>query len=421
MRFNLDAANDLMRNYKLDAILFIDPASLKYFGYDLFFNNAKEWMLKPGGTNKNGVINFCLLPYKKNPVYIISAFSLSSIEKDVEENCDIIPYGPFIDKLQIDKYRAKNESGNKKNEVEKKLFESFKKGIFKDNLDALGHAISEYGLTHSRIAMEQDCISEDVVSSVKERFPAAGFFNGSEFIRLMRMIKTPEELMIIENCLEITEKAFLKAVNSIKNHTSLKTLKDVFKREIYASDAIYEHFFLFPRGMGMTESDEYIIEKNNILGFDSGVISGGYTSDTGITVFFGNYSTEDLDIYKNLFELIEEGANSVKPGARCSEVFKKMSQKMKSFDFSGNTYEGHGIGMGFREYPAINPNVGYEYDNGFENISADFIIEKGMVINFETSYGIFDQKSFQVEKTVVVTENGAKSFKFQERQQPVFI
>ena len=36
MKFNLDAANNLMAKYKLDALLFIGPGSLEYFGYDLF-------------------------------------------------------------------------------------------------------------------------------------------------------------------------------------------------------------------------------------------------------------------------------------------------------------------------------------------------------------------------------------------------
>ena len=37
----------------------------------------------------------------------------------------------------------------------------------------------------------------------------------------------------------------------------------------------------------MTDHDGYIIENNNIMGFDAGVISCGCTSDTGISVFFG--------------------------------------------------------------------------------------------------------------------------------------
>jgi len=226
---------------------------------------------------------------------------------------------------------------------------------------------------------------------------------------------------LIENCFRITENAFLKALNDIEPNTVLENLKNVFKNEIYRDDAIYEHFFIFPKGLGMTDQNGFVIEKNNVLGFDVGIISDGYISDTGMTVFFGQYQKDDLEIYKNLFEMIETGVQSVKPGVRCSSVYKKMVEKMGSYKFSGNTFEGHGVGMSFREYPAINSNIGYEYSNGFENISSDFIIEKGMVINFETSYNVFDQKTFQVEKTVIVTDKGADSFTFQNRQQPVFI
>jgi len=419
MRFNLNTANDLMAKYKMDALLFIDPASLKYFGYDLFFNGAKDWMLKPGGTNDHGVINFCLVPYKKNPVYIISASTISSVDTDVTENCDILPYGPFIDLNQIK--ISSSESKNNKNNIEKKLYGLLKKGIFKDQFEALGHALAKYNLEHSAIAIEQDCISDALISNIKSGFPLIRFHNGSEFIRLIRMIKTPEEISLIENCFRITENAFLKALNDIEPNTVLENLKNVFKNEIYRDDAIYEHFFIFPKGLGMTDQNGFVIEKNNVLGFDVGIISDGYISDTGMTVFFGQYQKDDLEIYKNLFEMIETGVQSVKPGVRCSSVYKKMVEKMSSYKFSGNTFEGHGVGMSFREYPAINSNIGYEYSNGFENISSDFIIEKGMVINFETSYNVFDQKTFQVEKTVIVTDKGADSFTFQNRQQPVFI
>ncbi|MBM3707721.1 MAG: M24 family metallopeptidase [Actinobacteria bacterium] len=422
MRFNLDAANDLMAKYKMDALLFIDPDSLKYFGYELFFNSARDWMLKPGGTNNYGVTNFCLVPYKKNPIYMVSAFSISSVDTYLADNYDILACGPFIDVNIIKNVSNadKNIAGNK-NDIEKKIFELLKKGIFKDQLEALGHALSKYNLESSRIAVEQDCISDVLISNIKSRFSSVEFHNGSELIRLIRMIKTPEEIAVIENCLRITEEAFLKAVNSIKPKTTMKDLKVIFKSAIFKNDAQYEHFFIFPRGMGMTDNDRYIIEKNNILGFDAGVIYNGYTSDTGMTVFFGKYQDRDLEIYKNLYEMVETGIRSVKPGARCSHVYGEMVKKVSGFKFSGNTFEGHGIGMGFREYPAINPNIGYDYNNGFENISSDFIIEKGMVINFETCYNVFDQKTFQIEKTVMVTDSGAESFTFQNRQEPVFI
>ena len=422
MKFNLDAANDLMAKYKLDALLFIDPGSLKYFGYDLFFNSAKDWMLKPGGTNDCGVINFCLVPYKKNPVYIISAFSVSSIDDDILRDCDIVPYGPFINLSQIKNSLPEDKNNsNSKSGVEKNLYGLLSKVIYKDQMEALGYALAKYNLENSSIAIEQDCISNDLVINIKNKFSSASFYEGSELIRLIRMVKTPEEILIIQNCLEITEEALSKAVNSIKPRSAMKGLKEIYRNEAYKRNALYEHFFVFPKGMGMTDHDGYIIENNNIMGFDAGVISCGYTSDTGISVFFGQYSNKDLEIYKNLFELIETGVQAVKPGARCSQVFGKMAEKARGLKLPGNTYEGHGIGMSFREYPAINPNIGYEYNNGFENISSDFIIEKGMVINFETSYGVFGQKTFQVEKTVVVSCNGADSFTFQNRQEPVFI
>ena len=248
MKFNLDAANNLMAKYKLDALLFIDPGSLKYFGYDLFFNSAKDWMLKPGGTNDCGVINFCLVPYKKNPVYIISAFSVSSIDDDILRDCDIVPYGPFINLSQIKNSLPEDKNNsNSKSRVEKNLYGLLSKVIYKDQMEALEYVLAKYNLENSSIAVEQDCISNDLVNNIKNRFSSASFYEGSELIRLIRMVKTPEEVLIIQNCLEITEEALLKAVNSIKPGSAMQDLKEIYRNEAYKRDALYEHFLFSPK------------------------------------------------------------------------------------------------------------------------------------------------------------------------------
>lgn len=419
MRFNLGEANNLMDKYKLDAILFLDPLSLKYFGYDLYCNSAREWMLKPGGTNNYGMINLCLLPYKKNPIYIINAFSLSSLSLEVISNYEILSFGPFVQPKE--KRQIFEHGSHSRNIMDNRIIGILNKGIFKDCIEALDYAIDKCNLKNSKLAIEKDCIDKELIHNIKSAFPFAYFYNGSELIRLIRMVKTVEEISIIEKCCQITEEAFLNTLNSIKEEPLLKDLKKKFQSEVEDQNSFYEHFFVFPKGLGMTEYDDYIIEKNNIMGFDAGVVYEGYTSDTGLTLFFGRSGKKDLETYKKLFDLIESGVQAVKPGVRCSQVFKRMLEKKDHYEFKDHSFEGHGVGLSFREYPAINSKIGYKYNIGFEDINSDFIIKKGMVINFETCLNFYNEKTFQIEKTIIVTESGSRSIEFQNRKEPVFL
>lgn len=417
MLFNLEIANNLMEKYRLDGLLFIDPASLGYFGYNLFFNSAREWMLKPGGSNNSGVINFCLVPFKKKPVYIIDAFSVSGLNTKVEDIGEIVVYRPFINTGKSNNL-IKNSF---KNPLDYKLNQIFKNGIFKTQMEALDHVLDKYNLKNSRIAIEKDGISEVLINEINKEFNNCKFFNGSEFIRLIRMIKTAEEINVIEKCFDITEKAFDQSIKTIKPDSILYNLKNTFKNIIEKENAIYLQYFIFPNGLGMTDLDSYIIEKDKIMGFDSSIIFNGFISDTGLTLFNGKYDKKNLEIYNKLLDIIESGIEKVKPGMNCSQIYKAMENKKNHHNLSNAAFEGHGVGRSFREYPVINGNLSYSYNNGFENIGADFTIEKDMVVNFEIGLPYFNEKTFQIEKTVMVTSNGYRNLVFQDRTQPIFL
>jgi Xaa-Pro dipeptidase len=174
-------------------------------------------------------------------------------------------------------------------------------------------------------------------------------------------------------------------------------------------------------GLGMTENRDYIFDDKMIFGFDAGIIYENYVSDTGLTVFWGPYNKRDLEIYKRLLSIIDEGFASMRPGVRCLDVYKAMKSKSNEMGMVDITFEGHGVGLSFREYPYINADVEYKYNNGFEKTSANFVLEKSMVINLELGYHIFGEKTFQIEKTILVTENGTEPITRQDRSLPIMI
>ena len=84
-------------------------------------------------------------------------------------------------------------------------------------------------------------------------------------------------------------------------------------------------------------------------------------------------------------------------------------------------FEGHGIGLSSKEYPIINNSVNYAFNNGFKEISADFVIEENMVINLEICCNYFTKKTFMIEKTYFVKKNSNNQIKMQYRDNPILL
>lgn len=410
--FNLKRCHELMKYYNIDCIIFTDPLSLKYFGYYCYFDIAKEWMLKPGGSNNNGAVNYCIIPLDKKPIYIINCFSISNLKTNFLE--EILLYGKLTNFENI------TENISTKNSLDKKIDYLFKNSMFENPMDAISYILKKYNLNNSKIALEEDGLNKLIIHKIKTLFYKCKFFNGSELIRLIRMIKTEEEIENITKCLKLTQIAMEKALKNIKTNITLGKIKKYFKQTIYNEEAVYEHFFIMPNGLGGIDDDSYIIENNKIIGVDAGIIYKNYVSDTGITLFNGEYSKNDLNIYKKLHEIIENGVKRVKSGVLCFDIYKKMIDTKLKYSLDNASFECHGIGQSFREYPIINGNINFEYFDGFETKRANFYLEKNMVINFEISLHIPNIKSFQIEKTIIVTDNGCKELGFLKRKEPIF-
>jgi Xaa-Pro aminopeptidase len=187
------------------------------------------------------------------------------------------------------------------------------------------------------------------------------------------------------------------------------------------ANAQFVYYTIFPRGLGVVDCKNYIVEENSVFGLDVGAAYENYVSDTGLTVFFGNVSNMDYDNYKKCLSVLEAGYRSIKPGVYCSDIFKAMKLTASGLKLDKILYEGHGIGLSFREYPVINGCLDYFYDDGFFSRNADFVLQENMVFNLEVSWFCLYQKSIQIEKTFFVTKNGCQELDFQQRNEPVVI
>jgi len=417
MPYNLDFANKIIKNYKLDALIATDVQTLKYFEFDFWVNSAKEWMFTPGGSNKNAINNFCIIQYNKKPVYVLvssAATFLKNFEKKISS--EVILFQHFND---LDEKKNRLEFKNKKEQKISNIM--IKDGIFENSISALCDTLKKLNLDSSRIGLEISGISKKALEDIKMNLRFCNIYKADELFRLIRMVKTKEELKIIKECSEITELALLKSIESIKSSESLSNAYLNYNKTIFEKSALFEHYTVFPYGLGLFDGRDYIIGNEMICGIDVGSVYKNYVSDTGLTLFIGNCGRNYYDEYKKILTVMEAGLNSVIPGDKCSKIYKSMGKKRNEYNLNNLLFGGHGIGLSFREYPIIKKELDFYYDDGFSKKSADFTIEKNMVFNIEaTNYG-FNEKTIHIEKTLFVADNGFEELKFQNRSKPLNI
>lgn len=422
MAFNLDFANKIMEDYKLDAIIATKVQTLKYLGFDFWYSSAEEWMTKPGGSDKNAIINFCIIPYKKKPVYILIAMSIPFLKDFDQKSSDyeIVLFSHFNN--LDEKKKSLKDKPEFLNISEKKVSEyMIKDGIFKNSLSALYHTFNELNLNNSRIGLESGGINEKTLEDINRNLKSCSIFKADELFRLIRMIKSQKELKIIAECAEINETALFESIKSIKCSKSLNDAYLKYNKIIFDKSALFEHYIVGSFGLGNFDGGDYFVGEKMVCGLDTGAVYKNYVSDAGLTLFIGNCDKKYYDEYKKTLEVIDTGLNSVTPGVKCSVIYKNMERIRNKYNLNNLSLSGHGIGLSFTEYPKINENLDYNYNDGFSKRSADFIIEKNMVFNLEVTNHDFCEKTIHIEKTLFVTDNGFKLPNLQDRSKPVEI
>ena len=131
---------------------------------------------------------------------------------------------------------------------------------------------------------------------------------------------------------------------------------------------------------------------------DVGAIIHGYYSDLTRTVFYGEPTARQVEIYDIVREVNRDSYESVKPGVTCGkldEIARGIIEEEGYGDYFIHRL-GHGIGLQGHERPYIVRNN-------------DLELEPGMTFTIEPGIYIVGEIGVRVEDTVVVTSGGCET------------
>ncbi len=264
-----------------------------------------------------------------------------------------------------------------------------------DLFDSIKAVLEE--LKPKTIGLEFQRISHNVFLKISEKVKSK-FIPLDSVIESIRSIKEPQEVEYIRKAISISEKAFLKTIESVKEGLTEREIAAEFEYTMkkFGADGIaFETIVISgPRtSLPHGRPSDRKISYGEPITFDFGAVVNGYCADITRTIFFGKPDDE----FKKIYQIVYEAQTLALNGASAN-------MKGKSVDFLARNhiiqkgygqYFGHGLGHGIGLEVHESPRVNSTSEEPLPE-SAVVTIEPGIYI--EGRYGVRIEEDVLVRK-----------------------
>jgi Xaa-Pro dipeptidase len=409
MLLNRSRAREYMDGCALDALVATSPVNVTYLSdfHNWLATQFREYMVLPGASSRLIQQNFALLPREGEPALVVEPyFAVDAVETWVTD-IRIAGGGDFEDR------------GDASDPP--RVAELIRAGAAPNPVDALAAAIEDRGLGRARIGIELDGLADDVVAALRARLPHARLLECSNLLRLVRAVKSEDELQRLRAAAGTAEQAAAEAFAAAHAGIRLRDLEAAYRVVLGENGADFDHFAFGPRGAGIAASGAYTLATGDVVYADWGCVDRGYCSDTGTTLFVGEPSAEWLPRFEATVASVKAGLAAAVPGALASQVQATMRAAMEDAGINDSYPHGHGFGLQARDYPILAPPSGRTIRDDCLEVSSDLPLEEGMVFNLEAPLFVLGQGAVHTERSFVVAAGGSVPLVAQERDAPVAI
>jgi Xaa-Pro dipeptidase len=286
-------------------------------------------------------------------------------------------------------------------------------------LAALAAAIRKVVPHGGRVAIETAGLLPGEIDELRALLPGIEVGDGSVLLRLIRMVKSDDEIARSRHAAEIAEGALGAMAAAAAPGRTLAELAQVFRREVAAGGADLEHVAISPFGLGIATVSAYPLRERDILLLDVGCLYRSCVSDTGVTLALAPLSGEASERYALVRDCLEAGAATLAPGTPVSAVYRAMRDVVAGTLAERSLPQGHGLGLEPRELPFIGPPTDLRLADDIVDLGVDQALEPGMVINLEVPLDKSGHYAVHVERTFVITADGVEPITSQDRSRAV--
>jgi Xaa-Pro aminopeptidase len=386
MLVNRNRVKEVMKRNGVDVLVASMPENVTYL---TDFWSLSHWLLK-------GTQTYAVIPAdEKIAPYIVASMSDLDMAAD-QEDCwirDFVSFGKFFIEIPPEPVPTPTE---------KRLRDLLSRPPKKaDALSALVESLDERNLVKGRMALDELNIPFPLAESIREKLSGLEIVPGYSMLREIRAVKTPEEVARLERAVDITEKAFFRALSFIREGASEAEIAHVYNTAVAEQDAlpVLTCIGAGPRSAlpNVAPSAGYRVKRGDLIRFDVGCLYRNYYADTARIAVLGRPSSKQQDYYQAVVEGEELAIARIRPGVRAPEIFETAVQGVRraGIPHYQRSHVGHGIGIECYDPPFLNP-------------SSPHVLEEGMVLNVETPYYELGFGGVQIEDTLMVTTNGCR-------------
>jgi Xaa-Pro aminopeptidase len=230
-----------------------------------------------------------------------------------------------------------------------------------------------------------------MIKKIKKELKNISIKDINSFLQDVRLTKTPEEIALLKKAAAIANKSFLTMINNFHYKTE-SDLKAALEYEMAKMGATPSFSTIVASGRNASVPHHRTTQEPLHKGFcviDFGANYRGYCSDCTRTIFIGNPTTKDRQLYNIVLNAKQTALHQAKIGASCSGL-DKTARKMLSSTAKYFTHSlGHGIGIEVHESPSLSAKSATK-------------LQKNMVVTIEPGIYIPNKLGIRIEDTILI-------------------
>ena len=254
-----------------------------------------------------------------------------------------------------------------------------------------------------RVGVEEDELSLAAYKSFKATFEDCKLLSGaSEILKELRVVKSADELLIIEKAQSITDAAFFHILEIITPNMTERDIAlelEFFMRKNGADGLAFETIAVSGAASSLPHgkpSDEKL--RRGFLTMDFGATYNVYCSDMTITVCFGKADEEMKLVYNTVLRAQTAALENIKGGMTCRDADALARDVIREAGFGANFGHslGHGVGMYIHESPSLSPKAAEEA-----------VLKPGNVVTVEPGIYLEGKFGCRIEDMITILPDGS--------------
>lgn len=410
MLFHKARATEYLKRCGLDVLIATSSANITYFSdYFCWIDPLfKEYMTTPGASS-DLFQAFAIFPLEGDPALVLGPmFVVNAADSWVR---DVVIFGdPGMDST----LSARAPEG-----VDPDLYQMLlQPSQHATPTDALLSVLQARGLTAGRIGIEMNGLTPKARAALLPALPNAQIKDATELIRMIRAVKSQDEIARLTKAAEISEKAGMQSLALAQPGRRISEVIEAYRVKIAEMGADFDHFAYGKAGMGIATEPDYVLRDYDVMYVDWGCLYQHYFSDTGTTLAIAQPQKAIMERFHALRRCMDAAIDLLSPGVKVSAVQAAMQDTLKEHGITASFPHGHGLDVEVRNYPIIVPDNGLHIHDDCIDIPSDLPLEVDMVVNLEAPLFMPGVGSLHIEQTFVITDHGSRPLIPQNRAAP---